>query len=112
MKQASLKTKAPGAKKTKPGQRKNADGVYRKKKESAPKKRRLTKEELAAAVERRRVALEARENRRKHRAEIRAARAKAQAKAQARIDRYKFEPNQDIVKLRFKAFGGHAPMML
>ena len=109
---ATKSAAAPGTKKPKPGQRKKADGVYRKKKDSAHTKRRLTKEELAAAVERRRVALEAREKRRKRRAEIRAARAKAQAKAQARIDRYKFDPDQDIIKLRFKAFGGHAPMML
>ena len=71
-----------------------------------------TVEEIKADIERRKIALEAREKRRARRAEVRAERAKERRKMQARIDRYKWDETQDVVKLRFKAFGGHAPVLL
>jgi len=95
--------------------KKKGSVAYKKKKtvtDKDGKARRLTPEEIKAAVEKRKAALEAREQRQALRAEKRAKREEARRKAQARIDRYKFDPEQDIIKLRFKSFGAHAPLLL
>jgi hypothetical protein len=95
--------------------KKNGGETYKKKKtvtDKEGKARRLTPEEIKAAVEKRKAALEAREKRQALRAEKRAKREEARRKAQARIDRYKFDPEQDVIKLRFKSFGAHAPLLL
>jgi len=95
--------------------KKKGSVAYKKKKtvtDEDGKARRLTPEEIKAAVEKRKAALEAREQRQALRAEKRAKREEARRKAQARIDRYKFDPEQDIIKLRFKSFGAHAPLLL
>jgi len=95
----------------KKGKTKGKTKGYKKKKNAKPKER-LTAEELKEKVERRKKALEAQKERRARRAAIRAARAKAREKAERRINRYKFDPEQDIVKLRFKAFGNHARVIM
>ena len=102
------------AKKTASVKKKGGE-TYKKKKgvtDKDGKARRLTPEEIKAAVEKRKAALEAREKRQALRAEKRAKREEARRKAQARIDRYKFDPEQDVIKLRFKSFGAHAPLLL
>ena len=91
--------------------RKGETKGYKKKKSAEPKAR-LTAEELKEKIERRKKALEAQKERRARRAAIREARAKAREKAERRINRYKFDPAQDIVKLRFKAFGNHARVVM
>jgi len=73
---------------------------------------RMTAEELEEAIEEKRLKLDARAARRKERARLRAEREKAREKAQKRINRYRFDPEQAIVKLRFKSFGSHAPLLL
>jgi len=73
---------------------------------------RMTAEELEEAIEEKRLKLEARAAHRKERARLRAEREKAREKAQKRINRYRFDPEQAIVKLRFKSFGSHAPLLL
>ena len=109
------KTEPAAAKETessnKKGKTKGKTKGYKKKKNAKPKER-LTAEELKEKVERRKKALEAQKERRARRAAIRAARAKAREKAERRINRYKFDPEQDIVKLRFKAFGNHARVIM
>lgn len=92
--------------------RKVTGGDHYEKKDAHQNTKRKTKEELQAEIERRKLALEKRKARRAKRAEIRAARKKAHKKAQDRLARYKFDESQNIVKLRFKSFGAHAPLML
>ena len=75
-------------------------------------KPRMNAEEMQDAIDRRRLKLEARTARRKERARLREKREKARQKAQRRIARYRFDPEQVIVKLRFKSFGSHAPLLL
>ena len=109
------KTEPAAAKETESSNKKGKTKGYKKKKKkkkNAKPNERLTAEELKEKIERRKKALEAQKERRARRAAIRAARAKAREKAERRINRYKFDPEQDIVKLRFKAFGNHARVIM
>lgn len=106
------KPETTAAKKTNSSSKRKGKTKGYKKKQSAEPKERLTAEELKEKIERRKKALEAQKERRARRAAIRAARAKAREKAERRINRYKFDSAQDIVKLRFKAFGNHARVVM
>ena len=80
--------------------------------EKKPQIRPMTAEEIEKAIEERRLQIEAAEQKRIARAKLREEREKERKKAQARINRYRFDPDQPIVKLRFKSFGSHAPLLL